>query len=358
MPQKSMATKTSERHYIQHNYHDHSQDIFSTREDYEVLMSSSQTSQCNYEAFCGIKTHVRKCGPAIKFPVKLHELLEHAEVDGFSDVVSWKIHGRAFSVNNSKDFSEKVMPLYFNQTKIRSFFRQLNLYGFQRITRGLDKGAYYHEYFLRGKPFLTSQILRQKIKGIKKKALPNPETEPDFYSMIYMGISSFSALTISASSTSVPDDFLLQMPSPTLKTCFSSHIYNREDNEENFATFSHLNHSKVSSSDDKESVDEEDFWLLEVKNKVIDEDDLGTLSCGSSLYENSVSDLFDGADLCSLLPEPGIPFELLYSKSDTLIKSEWGVEEISVINDQFDDSVQHYSLYECNILCSLLQDKT
>lgn len=63
-----------------------------------------------------------------------------------------------FAVHNQKEFSTRVISLHFNQGKVTSFFRQLNLYGFVRITQGRDKGAYYHERFLRGKRSLAKMI--------------------------------------------------------------------------------------------------------------------------------------------------------------------------------------------------------
>jgi hypothetical protein len=59
----------------------------------------------------------------------------------------------------------------------------LNLYGFQRLTKGQDKGGYYHELFLRGKVFLSQNIQRVKVKGTKIRARSNPEQEPNFYAL-------------------------------------------------------------------------------------------------------------------------------------------------------------------------------
>ncbi len=59
------------------------------------------------------------------------------------------------------------MPQYFNQTKYRSFQRQLYIYGFDRIKdkQSEDYGAYYHELFIRGASDLCLDMQRKKIKG-------------------------------------------------------------------------------------------------------------------------------------------------------------------------------------------------
>ena len=76
-----------------------------------------------------------------------------------------------------------LLSYYFNVSKIASFQRQLNLYGFIRLTRGADRNGYYHECFLRGKPSLLNQIFRMKVKGTGVRARSNPESEPDLWNM-------------------------------------------------------------------------------------------------------------------------------------------------------------------------------
>mmetsp|Transcript_45425 Transcript_45425/g.110040 ORF Transcript_45425/g.110040 Transcript_45425/m.110040 type:complete len:528 (+) Transcript_45425:152-1735(+) len=114
------------------------------------------------------------------FPEKLHEMLDRANQP---NIVTWLPHGRAFLVRKPKEFTEHIMPRYFRQTKLTSFQRQLNLYGFRRITQGPDAGAYYHELFLRGRPHLCMRMQRQKVKGTGHKQPADAQTEPNFYAM-------------------------------------------------------------------------------------------------------------------------------------------------------------------------------
>mmetsp|Transcript_33737 Transcript_33737/g.48843 ORF Transcript_33737/g.48843 Transcript_33737/m.48843 type:complete len:601 (-) Transcript_33737:319-2121(-) len=116
------------------------------------------------------------------FPEKLMEMLDK-EGGRNAHIVCWLPHGRAFIVRKPQEFTTVIMSRYFRQTKITSFQRQLNLYGFRRITQGADAGAYYHEMFLRGRPNLCTRMVRTKVKGTGHKQPSDVRSEPNFYSM-------------------------------------------------------------------------------------------------------------------------------------------------------------------------------
>src|SRR3569832_1442622 len=83
-------------------------------------------------------------------------------------------------------FVEDVLPKYFtNITKWSSFSRQLNLWGFMRVTAGKEAGAYYHELFLQGRPTLCGYMRRVGApQGVDRRKFKLPEGEdPDFYLM-------------------------------------------------------------------------------------------------------------------------------------------------------------------------------
>jgi len=123
----------------------------------------------------------KNSGGVVKpFPEKLMEVLDRGDMD---NIITWLPHGRAFIVRHAQQLREIVLPRFFKQSKFMSFTRQLNLWGFKRITKGTDAGAYYHELFLRGRPRLSMLMRRQKIKGTGIKLTPNPETEPNFYNI-------------------------------------------------------------------------------------------------------------------------------------------------------------------------------
>jgi hypothetical protein len=175
--ERNFRTNKYQSWYIKHNYDDHSQDGSWSKNGCIDIHKSKDAGKGTSRGFSSMN------GKKSLFPSKLHELLKYSEVNGYTDIVSWQIHGRAFKIHKAKDFVEKIMPNYFQQTKMASFRRQLSLYGFLRITQGYDKGAYYHELFLHGMDFLARKITSQRLKGTFVKGLAHPETEPDFYSM-------------------------------------------------------------------------------------------------------------------------------------------------------------------------------
>jgi hypothetical protein len=98
------------------------------------------------------------------FPWKLHELLEETGKIN-SGVVSWLPGGKAFKVHKKENFCNELMPAFFNSSKYKTFQRSLNLWGFKSVSRGPDKGACYHQFFVRGNADLCKNMIRVKIKG-------------------------------------------------------------------------------------------------------------------------------------------------------------------------------------------------
>jgi hypothetical protein len=66
------------------------------------------------------------------FPYRLRCLIENesSDDDGVAPV-AWLPHGLAFVIVD-QDRLAKTLPTFFNQSKVRSFTRQLNLWGFKR----------------------------------------------------------------------------------------------------------------------------------------------------------------------------------------------------------------------------------
>lgn len=147
-------------------------------------MSSCHDSTSSLDSNNDRGRSIAKGGVTTPFPWKLHIMLDAMDKNGDKSIVCWQPHGRAFMVHKPKEFVQEVMSHFFNQTKYASFQRQLNLYGFSRLTHGPDKGAYYHNCFVRCKRHLCKGMIRQKIKGTKVRKSLSPEDEPNFYNIV------------------------------------------------------------------------------------------------------------------------------------------------------------------------------
>ena len=146
---------------------------------------SSNYNYIDYSRFPPGHFHVyrpKRGGAAIPFPIRLHYVLTSTK-SSLNPCISWRCHGRAFKVNDPNHFAKHTLRECFRQSKMASFQRQLNLYGFRRITKGVDSGSYYHPMFLQHRPDLCMAMKREKIKGSQGIKGTSQDDEPDFYQM-------------------------------------------------------------------------------------------------------------------------------------------------------------------------------
>lgn len=73
------------------------------------------------------------------FPVKLHYIIETEP-----RVIRWNRDHKSFQILYTSEFERRILTQHFRTSRITSFTRNLNIYGFKKIVRGDFIGSYYH----------------------------------------------------------------------------------------------------------------------------------------------------------------------------------------------------------------------
>nr|WCC72135.1 heat shock transcription factor 1 [Chilo suppressalis] len=103
---------------------------------------------------------------------KLWKLVNDTETN---HLISWSPGGKTFVIKNQAEFARELLPLYYKHNNMASFIRQLNMYGFHKITSvetgGLryekDEIEFSHPCFMKGHAYLLEHI---------KRKIANPKT--------------------------------------------------------------------------------------------------------------------------------------------------------------------------------------
>lgn len=80
-------------------------------------------------------------------------------------------------VRDHARLSAEVLGRFFKQDKFSSFQRQLNLYGFRKITKGSEAGSYQHPHFRRGER-TTLLTIRRSTKASPARVPASPSASP------------------------------------------------------------------------------------------------------------------------------------------------------------------------------------
>jgi hypothetical protein len=237
-------------------------------------------------------------------------MLDDIERDGYGDVVSWQPHGRCFVVHKPKAFVNHIMPTYFKQSKFPSFQRQLNLYGFQRLTKGPDKGGYYNELFLRGKVFLAHRIQRMRVKGTGVRARSSPDTEPDFQKM--------PPVVSSPMDRDVPMKTAVAMDTSTNTTMIPMHV---ESQQQPLSVYDDASSSSDDDNDEEMDIfDVKDLGFFEgMKFHLLDQNAFREREANAgAINATTTPNMFNQSEMESFLNQLNISTDLYQDIVDTV----------------------------------------
>jgi len=86
-------------------------------------------------------------GRSVPFPLRLLQMIRKEAIMNPS-VVRWSDDGNVFFVDDEKSFINDTLPRYgFKASKMQSFQRNLNIYGFTRLSKGPFSSGYVHPEF-------------------------------------------------------------------------------------------------------------------------------------------------------------------------------------------------------------------
>ena len=107
------------------------------------------------------KNDINKLGisHSSRFLMQLYHILEDKNNE---KIIHWGNDGKYFIIENLYDFSEKILPKYYNHNNYASFVRQLNKYNFHKLKISPNENAFQNSLFIKGQKNIISNILRKK----------------------------------------------------------------------------------------------------------------------------------------------------------------------------------------------------
>ncbi|XP_006351255.1 heat stress transcription factor B-3-like [Solanum tuberosum] len=116
--------------------------------------------------------YVRKASTS-PFLLKTYMLVEDPATD---DVISWNSDGSAFIVRQPAEFARDLLPTLFKHSNFSSFVRQLNTYGFRKVTT--SQWEFSNDLFRKGEKDLLCDIRRKKA-WTNKQQPPNKNNKKE-----------------------------------------------------------------------------------------------------------------------------------------------------------------------------------
>ncbi|KRT84852.1 hypothetical protein AMK59_1172, partial [Oryctes borbonicus] len=110
----------------------------------------------------------------VNVPAFLSKLWRMVNDPTTDHLISWSSGGKSFIIQNQAQFWYELLPVYYKHNNMSSFVRQLNMYGFHKMST-VENGAmdiekdeiqFFHQYFQKDQPELL-KLIKRKVTGTK-----------------------------------------------------------------------------------------------------------------------------------------------------------------------------------------------
>ena len=90
-----------------------------------------------------------------RFLIQLYQILEDKTNE---KIIHWGNDGKYFVIENLYEFTEKILPKYYNHNNYASFVRQLNKYNFHKMKISTNENAFQNSLFIKGQKNIILNI--------------------------------------------------------------------------------------------------------------------------------------------------------------------------------------------------------
>ena len=102
------------------------------------------------------------------FAKKLHAILADKNC---KSAIAWLPSGKAVCILNKVEFTNKILPMYFRETKFDSFTRRLKRWGFRKVSaNGASQVVFSHDHFQKDRIDLC-EMMNGRAGGVRTKEI-------------------------------------------------------------------------------------------------------------------------------------------------------------------------------------------
>merc|ERR1719191_620396 len=104
---------------------------------------------------------MNSCPPFVR---KIFQLVSD---ENTNSIISWNDDGKNFTIWNAHAFQKQILPQYFKHSNLCSFIRQLNTYGFHKVSSPSENLQFSHPSFRKDCKHLLQNIIRKSKRKTK-----------------------------------------------------------------------------------------------------------------------------------------------------------------------------------------------